>query len=605
MLSAKFERISSVAILTMGILAVSVPAYSMQRVALVIGNAAYEYGITLTNPVNDATDIGNAFERLGFNVTRVENAGREEFINTLKEFGGVASTSEIAVVFYAGHGMEVDLKNYLIPVDAELKSDRDVMLETISLDMIMNTVNSASVLRLVILDACRNNPFASSMKRTSATRTSGKGLARVEPPDQTLVAYAAEAGTEASDGVSVERNSPYTKALLAYVEQSGLEIVQMFREIRDAVKRETGDSQVPYMYGSLSAEGVYLSTAPVGIVQNTSTDATISNSIELDSRRGTLLSLHNDVPLRVTPSLTANFAGDIQQGQEVQFWAQTRAKDWYQVRVGGQLAYVLSEYVIESKKTNKHMIALQTMSVFNIPDLTGKKKLTVEQGDLVVALAKLESWYKVNVDGEIGFLPSNMVRDWKNEQIGVVMAAKNDIRLYKVPSVESLSSGALVIEKNFQLQVLSQDAEWYMVHYENGHFYTPVGGMRDLQCRMESRRTLVNARREVSDESSGYGRTRTRCRNEAGEFAIDSLWSDCSDLDARGFNDMREDFFDGGDLEHIGIYFIGDSRYGLQFSIRSDSRILEWDREDDYCWVEFTAICRYRRNNITEVEVCA
>ena len=263
MLSFKFKGISRITFLTTVFFVVSVPAHSMQRVALVIGNSAYEHVPMLTNPVNDATDIGTAFERLGFDVTRIENVGQQKFRLALQEFGRAAAVSEVAVIFYAGHGIEVDQRNYLIPVDARLASDRDVEFETVGLDLVMRAVDGASELRLVILDACRDNPFAVSMQRAGATSSIGRGLARVEPVSQTLVAYAAKGGTVASDGVG--RNSPCSKALLNQIETPGLELDLMFRRVRDEVLRLTGGSQEPFTYGSLSSQGAYLAQSVTGI----------------------------------------------------------------------------------------------------------------------------------------------------------------------------------------------------------------------------------------------------------------------------------------------------------------------------------------------------
>ena len=250
-------------VLTMVFFVVSVPVHSMQRVALVIGNSAYEHAPMLANPINDATDIGTAFERLGFDVTRIQNVGQQKFRRTLQEFGRAAAVSEVAVIFYAGHGIEVDQRNYLIPVDARLASDRDVEFETVGLDLVMRAVDGASELRLVILDACRDNPFGVSMQRAGATRSIGRGLARVEPVSQTLVAYAAKGGTVASDGVG--RNSPYSKALLSQIETPGLELDLMFRRVRDEVLRLTGGRQEPFTYGSLSSQGAYLAQPVAGI----------------------------------------------------------------------------------------------------------------------------------------------------------------------------------------------------------------------------------------------------------------------------------------------------------------------------------------------------
>ena len=231
-------------------------ASAASRVALVVGNTSYEHAPALANPLNDATDVGEAFGRLGFSVTRLENAGYAALRRGLLEFQRAASASEVAVVFYAGHGIEVDQRNFLVPVDARLASDQDVEFEAVPLELVSRAVERASGLRLVILDACRENPFAVSMQRAGATRSIGRGLARVEPAGETLIAYAAKEGTVASDGAG--RNSPYSEALLANLEEPGLEVGLMFRKVRDAVLASTGGRQEPFVYGSLSSRGAYL-----------------------------------------------------------------------------------------------------------------------------------------------------------------------------------------------------------------------------------------------------------------------------------------------------------------------------------------------------------
>ena len=257
--TVRFSRFRTWA--TLIVLAVlSVPALAASRVALVIGNAAYAHAPALSNPLNDAADIGATLARLGFSVTRLQNADYATLRRGLQEFTRTASGSDVAVVFYAGHGIEVDQRNYLVPVDARLASDQDVEFETVPLDLVLRSVERAGGLRLVILDACRENPFASSMRRAGTTRSIGRGLARVEPSGNTLVAYAARGGTVALDGKG--RNSPYTEALLAHLKEPGLEVGMMFRRVRDSVLASTRRQQEPFWYGSLSSEGVYLNAAP-------------------------------------------------------------------------------------------------------------------------------------------------------------------------------------------------------------------------------------------------------------------------------------------------------------------------------------------------------
>ncbi|MHC2337851.1 caspase family protein [Bradyrhizobium sp. USDA 4454] len=232
-----------------------------KRVALVIGNGAYKSVPTLSNPPTDAGDIAAALKRLGFAVTLITNGGFDEMRRGLIAFGHNAAGADMAAVYFAGHGMEINGDNWLIPVDAELKRDTDAGNEAISLQSVMLQVSSTGSLGLVILDACRNNPFAAKMSRSLATRAAAtSGLGRIEPVGNVLVAYAARDGTTALDGDG--RNSPFAAALLRNIETPGVEVTFMFRNVRDDVMEATRNEQQPFVYGSLSRKAIYLAGAP-------------------------------------------------------------------------------------------------------------------------------------------------------------------------------------------------------------------------------------------------------------------------------------------------------------------------------------------------------
>lgn len=231
------------------------------RVALVIGNSAYRHVGALPNPVNDAKAIADALRRLGFSsVVELRNATRAQMEAALKGFGDISMTAEWALIFFAGHGIEIGGTSYLIPVDAALKRDTHVEDEAISLARIMGKVDGARRIGLVILDSCRDNPFAARMSRSAgATRSISAGLAPVEPDGNVLVAYAARHGTVAHDGVGP--HSPFTQALLAHIEEPGLEINFLFRKVRDTVRRQTERQQEPFVYGSLGSDPVFFRSA--------------------------------------------------------------------------------------------------------------------------------------------------------------------------------------------------------------------------------------------------------------------------------------------------------------------------------------------------------
>ncbi|MEZ2145517.1 caspase family protein [Bradyrhizobium sp. DN5] len=234
------------------------PAQAEKRVALVIGNSAYKSVPKLANPVNDAGLIGAMLRKAGFDTVDVrQDLNAPEMRKALREFGGRTRDADVAVIYYAGHGMELDGTNYLIPTDAALETDTDVYDEALPIDRVLVSIEPAKQLRLVILDACRDNPFAKSMKRTVASRAIGRGLAKVEPTSpNTMIAFAAKAGSTASDGDS--RNSPFAVALSDHLPKPGLDLRKAFGFVRDDVLKNTGNRQEPYVYGSLGGDDVAL-----------------------------------------------------------------------------------------------------------------------------------------------------------------------------------------------------------------------------------------------------------------------------------------------------------------------------------------------------------
>ena len=245
------------------------------RVALVVGNSTYAHIGRLPNPDNDAADMSAALRRLGFEVTTELNADRVELTAALRAFTRRSAGADVSLVFYAGHGIEMDGVNYLVPVDARLERDVDVRYETVTLDDLLVSTAGAS-LRLVILDACRNNPLARSMQRTAATRSvSGGSFGNLNEDllgDETLVAYAAAAGTTAADGRG--RNSPYTAALLSHLE-TPLEILTLFRRVRAQVLASTNGAQRPHEYQSLVREHYLTRTLGAGASVTVSATAAV------------------------------------------------------------------------------------------------------------------------------------------------------------------------------------------------------------------------------------------------------------------------------------------------------------------------------------------
>ncbi|WP_441232752.1 caspase family protein [Bradyrhizobium sp. 1200_D9_N1_1] len=234
------------------------PAFAGKRVALVLANSAYQHAPSLTNPVNDGSVIAKTLKDAGFDIVDSRHdLSALETRRVLRDFADATRDADIAVVYYAGHGIEVEGSNYLIPVDARLERDTDVYDEALSLDRVLVAVEPAKQLRLVILDACRDNPFGKTMKRSVASRGIGRGLAQVEPTSpNTLIAYSAKAGFTAQDGDGA--NSPFTVALSKHLTTPGLDVRRAFGFVRDDVLKSTGNKQEPFVYGSLGGDDVPL-----------------------------------------------------------------------------------------------------------------------------------------------------------------------------------------------------------------------------------------------------------------------------------------------------------------------------------------------------------
>jgi tetratricopeptide (TPR) repeat protein len=229
----------------------AMPAAGGRRVALVIGNSSYAAVPELPNPKRDSEAVAAGLHEVGFqSVTVINDASRDALVKALSTFGREADNADWALVYYAGHGIEVGGTNYLIPIDARLASDRDVGAEAIPLDQLMGYVEGARKLRVVMLDACRENPFVARMARRDAARSVGRGLARYEPAAGSIVVYAAKEGQIALDGDA--QNSPFAAAFLKNLKTPNLDVRRMFDLVRDDVMEATGRRQQPFAYTSVS-----------------------------------------------------------------------------------------------------------------------------------------------------------------------------------------------------------------------------------------------------------------------------------------------------------------------------------------------------------------
>lgn len=246
-----------------GILLVVSSRMSManERVALVIGNSNYMYAGTLPNPHNDATDISVTLRKLGFKVTEGINLDKTSMDKTIREFTENLQGAQVALFFYAGHGLQYEGQNYLVPVDAKLASRGALGFETVRLDLIQNAMESEANTNIIMLDACRNNPLGRNLAKSLGTRGNvGPGLALVESGEGTLISFSTQPGNVAMDGSG--RNSPYAAALLAHINTPGADLSGILINIRNDVMRVTERKQIPWEHSALTAPFYFVPPKP-------------------------------------------------------------------------------------------------------------------------------------------------------------------------------------------------------------------------------------------------------------------------------------------------------------------------------------------------------
>jgi peptidoglycan hydrolase-like protein with peptidoglycan-binding domain len=252
-------RFLIVALSVLGILASTDAAKADRRVAFVVGNGAYKNVAQLPNPPVDAKAMAAVLRNVGFDVVEGTNLTRDKMTEKLLDFGKKAQGADVAVFFYAGHGIAISGTNYLLPIDADIKSEMDVKLgAAINIDLTLDQTMSDAKVKLVFLDACRDNPFAAKIKSNSATRSVSvqTGLAEMKSGEGTLIAFATGPGQTALDGQE-GTNSPFTRALIAHITTPGVEIQQAMTEVRAQVNEETNKGQLPWGHTNLIGS-VYL-----------------------------------------------------------------------------------------------------------------------------------------------------------------------------------------------------------------------------------------------------------------------------------------------------------------------------------------------------------
>lgn len=234
----------------------ALPASAEVRVALVVGNGDYAHTTQLTNPLNDARDMTRALKAHGFDIVEAIDADKAKFDLAIRSFAGRLSNADVALFFYAGHGLQVGLQNHLVPIDAKLGSERDLEFETVKLESILRQmeIDRDGKTSIVLLDACRDNPLSRNLARSMGTRSTaiGRGLASAPAGLGTFIAYATQPGNVALDGQG--RNSPFTAAVVKHLPTPGRNLPALLIEVRKDVVAATNGQQVPWDHSAMTAD---------------------------------------------------------------------------------------------------------------------------------------------------------------------------------------------------------------------------------------------------------------------------------------------------------------------------------------------------------------
>ena len=309
------------AVATLGMLLVfAASARPAERVALVVGNSAYEHTDPLVNPKNDASDVAEVLAELGFQVIVGTDLDLDGFYEKIEEFAAAAHHAEVSMFFYAGHGLQVLDKNYLAPVDTILEKKLDLRRRAIELDVVLGEMRSQT--NLVFLDACRNNPLAGELARSmglSRAQSANRGLARVEGGSEMFIAYATAPGEVAQDGQG--RNSPFTAALLEHIRTPGQSVDNLLISVTGAVKARTNGQQVPWRHSSLST-----------IFEFSPIESMTFGVIEIDSVMWTA----QRVNVRSGPGTSYEKVASLEAGKAVTVTGRVKNRPWLRIDVEGR-----------------------------------------------------------------------------------------------------------------------------------------------------------------------------------------------------------------------------------------------------------------------------
>jgi Caspase domain/Bacterial SH3 domain len=396
------RRLISCIVLIGSMIATSLPAAANKRVALVVGNGAYQNTEPLPNPANDGREVAAALRRLGFDVIEGTDQDKAGMQALLRQFSAKLPGADASLFFYAGHGLQVERRNWMVPVDAALQSEIDLPFEGVAVDTVLDLMEETTPLRLVFLDACRDNPLARRLSLSAPSRSLGvgRGLARMNNRTGTLIAFATEPDQVALDGDG--EHSPFTQALLEHIATPGLEVRQMLSRVRATVIDSTNGEQLPLDTSAL-IEDFYFATPPPAPVPTepapvvpgvADTENLFWQSIQASTDPKDFLAYLESYPDGAFAPLARNRLTALTRQQEPEVAALTPPQ---QPVPPPQPVPSTPAPVVEIEPLDTVVVATRDVNVRGVPNTDGDPLGAVAQGTEVAVVGKVvgTNWYRI------------------------------------------------------------------------------------------------------------------------------------------------------------------------------------------------------------------
>lgn len=516
---------------------------SAGRKALVIGVKNYEHLSILKQPPEDARLMKISLEQFGFEVklvseTIINDIKIKDIKNAVVEFIGSLEDVDEAVFYFSGHGAQMKDNNYLLGTDSNVTEGLSVLeFEEIGLNVttVLNDMKSKAAVAILFLDACRNILLSGSK---SLGQSKGLSFKQIDLRDEkaSFIGFSSQENTTSFSGDGTV--SPFTEKLLAALNNESLAskpLPTLYTHVKNEVKIFSNHAQIPDYRNLLGNREFRFLTEQKNLVVTQASPLRSEpalNSFDLVSMFGTMIAVQT-VPPRIAPSLSATIAtnDNVHEGQEVIVVARTSASDWYQIRLGNDIAYLPANTLQEWEAielSGETMIVMRPASLLRAPNMTASVSKDLAEGMQVTALAQANGWYRVDAGGHYGYVMDDLLYEWKAQWLSKTMAVTQNVPLRRIPSYK----GTLVsiAEKDHQVMALGQMGDWYQLDIGGDRVYIPANYLRDLRCSPVYRTVDETVRDRWEDEYWEESWTRSDCRSDARRDVKFDMEDECYSL---------------------------------------------------------------------------